>query len=56
MNSERLQKFNKEDLIKFYLRKDYDLEFYKKKFANQEKVGQLFIEGKKYNVYFEKEN
>ena len=55
MKAERLEKFSKEEIIKFYLRKDYDLEFYKEKFAKQEKVGQVFIEGKKYNVIFEKE-
>ena len=28
MKAERLEKFSKEEIIKFYLRKDYDLEFY----------------------------
>ena len=55
MKPERLQKFSKEDLIKFHLRQASDLEFYKKKFASQEKVGQAFFEGKKYNIIFEKE-
>jgi len=55
MNPDRLTKFSKEDLIKFILRKDRDIVFYVEKFANQEKVGQVFVEGKKYNVIFEKE-
>lgn len=55
MNAEILAKFSKEDLIKFYLRGTSDLEFYKKKFEKQEKVGQIFVEHKKYNVYFERE-
>ena len=56
MKAERLAKlFSKGDLIKFHLRQNSDLEFYQKKFKKQEKVGYIYIEGKKYNVIFEKE-
>ena len=56
MKAERLAKlFSKNDLIKFHLRQNEDLESYRKKFTNQERVGHIFIEGKKYNVIFEKE-
>jgi len=55
MNPERLQKFSKEDLIKFYIRQAERLEYYENKCKNQEKVGQVFFEGKKYNVFFERE-
>ena len=56
MNPERLEKFSKEDLIKFILRKDKDIVFYVEKFANQEKVGQAFFEHKRYNIIFERED
>ncbi|MBA7560821.1 hypothetical protein ES708_02452 [subsurface metagenome] len=58
MKPEILQKFSKEELIKIILRKDEDLKFYeitKKKFINQEKVGQISIEDKRYNIIFERE-
>lgn len=55
MKAERLAKFSKEDLIKFHLRQTDDLEFYKEKFAKQEKVGQAYFEHKKYNIIFERE-
>lgn len=55
MKPERLQKFSKEDLIKFHLRQARDLELYQDKIRNQEKVGQAFFEGKRYNIIFEKE-
>ena len=55
MKPERLEKFSKEDLIKFHIRQAKDLEFYKEKFAKQEKVGQAFFEHKRYNIIFEKE-
>jgi len=55
MNPDRLEKFSKEEIIKFYLRKDYDLEFYKEKFANTSYVGKISINGKNYRVYLENE-
>ena len=55
MKPERLRKFSKEDLITFHIRQAKDLEFYKEKFAKQEKVGQAFFEHKRYNIIFEKE-
>ena len=56
MKAERLDKlFSKNDLIKFHLRQNEDLEFYQKKLERQEKVGQAFFKGEKYNIIFEKE-
>ena len=55
MNRERLAKFSKEDLIKFHMRQTERLEYYENKCKKQEKVGQIYFEGKKYNVIFEKE-
>ena len=55
MKSEVLQKFSKEDLIEFILRKDRTIELQEKKSKSQKKIGYIFIEGKKYNVIFEKE-
>lgn len=56
MKPERyLQKFSKEDLIKFYIRQAERLEYYENKCKNQEKVGQAFFEHKRYNIIFEKE-
>ena len=55
MNLERLYKFSKEDLIKFHIRQAERIEYYENKCKNQEKVGYIFVEGKKYNVFFEKE-
>ena len=54
MKPKRLEKFDKKKLIEFILRKDEDLEFYKEKFAKQEKVGQASFEGKRYNIIFER--
>ena len=56
MKAERLEKFSKEEIIKFYLRKDYDLEFYKEKFANTIYAGKISINGKNYRVYLEDES
>ncbi len=56
MKPDRLQKFSKDKLIEFILRKDERIEFLEKKFARQEKVGQAYFEHKKYNVIFEREN
>ena len=56
MNPDRLAKFSKEDLIKFHIRQAERIEYYENKCKNQEKVGQVFIEGKKYNVIFEGED
>ena len=55
MNPEILEKFSKEKLIEFHIRQARDLEFYKEKFAKQEKVGQAFFEHKRYNIIFERE-
>lgn len=55
MNYERLQKFSKDKLIEFHLRQAERIEYFEKKFKNQEKVGYVFFEGKKYDVIFEKE-
>ncbi len=56
MKPERLQKFSKEDLIKFHIRQAERIEFFEKKFKRQRSVGYIFVEGKKYNVIFEREN
>ena len=55
MKPEILRKFSKEELIKFHIRQAEDLEFYKEKFAKQEKVGQASFEHKRYNIIFERE-
>jgi len=54
VNPERLAKFSKEDLIKFHIRQAERIEYYENKDRNQEKVGYIFVEGKKYNVIFER--
>jgi len=54
MNYNRFIKlFDKEKLAEIVIRKDKEIEYYKKKLGNQQNLGKVFFEGKYYWIIFE---
>jgi len=54
MDHNRLIKlFDKEKLAEIVMRKDKEIEYYKKKVENQQNLGKVFFEGKYYWIIFE---
>jgi len=54
MDHNRLIKlFDKEKLAEIVMRKDKEIEYYKKKLENQVNVGKIDFKGKRYYVFLE---